>query len=339
VAAARQDDGMPPAGEAARATAGIGRSGGGPGAPGEGPARPRLLAVDALRGAALVAMIVYHAAWDLSFLGLIATDVATHLAWAAFARAIAASFLLLVGVSLVLARRAGATPGRALRRIAVIAAAAAAVSAATFAFLPGQGVYFGILHSIALSSLLGLALHRLPGWALAAAVPAVLAAPLLFASPLFDSPWWYWLGLSTEVPPAPDYVPLLPWFAAVLAGMAIGRTLPEPVPRPAPWPARALAAMGRRSLAIYLLHQPVLLGLLSGWLWLVPADETAFLRRDCDAAGWSAAACDAFVGCMVRRLDDGEAPLLGPRAKPPDAADAPRWDAAVAACRAAAEGR
>jgi uncharacterized membrane protein len=299
----------------------------------------RLAAVDALRGAALVAMIVYHAAWDLSFLGFITTDVATHPGWAGFARTIAAAFLLLVGVSLVLARRAGATLRRVLRRIFIIAAAAAAVSAATYAFLPGQGVYFGILHCIALSSLLGTALHRLPTWLLAAAVPAVLVLPWLFASPAFDAPWWYWLGLSTEVPPAPDYVPLLPWFAAVLAGMAIGRALPEPAPRTAPLPIRALAAMGRRSLAIYLLHQPVLLGLLFAWLWLVPPDGTAFLRLDCDAAGWSRAACDDYVGCMQRRLGEGDAPLLGPRAKPLDAADAPRWDAAVEACRAEAEAR
>lgn len=301
----------------------------------------RLAAVDALRGAALVAMIVYHAAWDLSFLGFIATDVATHPGWAAFARIIAASFLLLVGISLVLAQRAGATPRRVLRRIGVIAAAAAGVSAATYAFLPRQGVYFGILHCIALSSLIGTALHRLPTWLLAAAVPVLLPLPWLFASPLFDAPWWYWLGLSTEVPPAPDYVPLLPWFAAVLAGMAIGRALPEPEPAPraAPLPVRTLAAMGRRSLAIYLLHQPVLLGLLFGWLWLVPPDDTAFLRLECDAAGWSGAACDAYVGCMQRRLGEGDAPLLGPRAKPPDAADAPRWDAAVEACRAEAEVR
>jgi uncharacterized membrane protein len=329
---------VPPAEDPASAAAGIGQDGGRPRAPRDAPGRPRLVAVDALRGAALVAMIVYHAAWDLSFLGLIATDVATHPGWAAFARAIAASFLLLVGVSLVLARRAGGTTGRALRRIAVIAAAAALVSAATYGFLPGQGVFFGILHCIALSSLLGLALHRLPSPALAALVPVALALPWLFASPLFDSPWWYWLGLSTEVPPAPDYVPLLPWFAAVPAGMAIGRALPDAAPSPAPLPVRALAAMGRRSLAIYLLHQPVLLGILFGWLWLVPPDEAAFLRLDCDAAGWSGAACDAYVACMRRQLGEGEAPLLGPRAKPPDAADAPRWDAAMAACRAEAGG-
>ena len=174
----------------------------------------RLAAVDALRGAALVAMIVYHAAWDLSFLGFITTNVATHPGWATFARVIAASFLLLVGVSLVLAHRAGAATRRVLRRIGIIAVAAAAVSAATYAFLPGQGVYFGILHCIALSSLIGMALHRLPTWLLAAAVPVVLALPWLFASPLFDAPWWYWLGLSTAVPTAPDYVPLLPWFVA-----------------------------------------------------------------------------------------------------------------------------
>lgn len=301
----------------------------------------RLAAVDALRGAALVAMISYHAAWDLSFLGFIATDVATHPGWSTFARVIAASFLLLVGVSLVLAERAGTTPRRALRRIGVIAAAAAAVSAATYAFLPGQGVYFGILHCIALSSLIGLALRRLPGWLLAAAAPFVLAAPWLLASPAFDAPWWYWLGLSTEVPHAPDYVPLLPWFAAVLAGMAIGRALPAtPAPRGAPpLPVRALAAMGRRSLAIYLLHQPVLLGLLFGWLWLTPPDDTALLRAECEAAGWDKPACDAFIRCMVRRLGAGDSPLLGPQARPPEAEDGRRWDAAAEACRIEALGR
>jgi hypothetical protein len=64
-------------------------------------------------------------------------------------------------------------------------------------------------------------------------------------------------------------VPLLPWSAAVLAGMAIGRWLPAPRGAAAPSPAVALLAVaGRHSLVIYLLHQPVLLGLLFGVVWL-----------------------------------------------------------------------
>ena len=65
----------------------------------------RIEAVDAARGAALLAMAIYHFSWDLSFFQLIATPVATDPAWKWFARAIAGSFLFLVGVSLVLGHR------------------------------------------------------------------------------------------------------------------------------------------------------------------------------------------------------------------------------------------
>lgn len=230
---------------------------------------PRLLGLDVARGAALVAMIAYHVAWDLSLLGLIPVDVALAPGWRHVAQGIAACFLLIAGISLSLAARAGVALWRSLRRIGVLTAAAGVVSAATYAVFPGQGVYFGILHCIALASLLALPLRRAPAPLLLALAVLVLLAPLLWTSSWFDSWAWYWLGLSPSVPPAPDYVPLLPWSAAVLAGMAIGRWLPAPRRVAAPSPAVALlAAAGRRSLVIYLLHQPVLLGLLFGVAWL-----------------------------------------------------------------------
>jgi uncharacterized membrane protein len=272
---------------------------------------PRLVVVDALRGAALLAMIVYHAAWDLSFLGLIATDVATDPGWRLFAQAIAASFLLLVGTSLSLAERAGVGLPRMLRRVAVIAAAAALVSGATYAVLPGQGVYFGILHCIALASLVGIALRRAPWPLLLGLAVLALALPGVAAGPAFNSPAWYWLGLSTAVPPAPDYVPLLPWLAAVLLGMVAGRAVPWPAAS-GRQPGRTLSALavaGRHSLAIYLLHQPVLLGLLLAAMPLLgPArpqaerDWKPAWRADCLAEGRSPSACDAELACLAAAL-------------------------------------
>ncbi|MCS6932862.1 MAG: DUF1624 domain-containing protein [Acetobacteraceae bacterium] len=272
---------------------------------------PRLPGLDALRGVALLAMVAYHAAWDLSFLGLIATDVAADPAWRRFAQSVAAAFLLIAGISLALASRAGTELKRMLRRVGVIAAAAAAVSAATYAVLPGQGVYFGILHCIALASLIGIALRRAPAWLLLGLAGLALVLPHFAAGPGFDAPAWYWLGLSTTVPPAPDYVPLLPWCAAVLCGMAIGRALPFPRPPGAP-PAvavRLLAAAGRRSLAIYLLHQPILLGVLLAAMPLVgswrqpPAwDWAAAWRAGCIGAGRASSDCESELACLVKTL-------------------------------------
>ena len=61
----------------------------------------RIPLVDVLRGVALAAMAVYHFAWDLSFFSLADFGVTENPLWIAFARAIAGSFLALVGVGLV----------------------------------------------------------------------------------------------------------------------------------------------------------------------------------------------------------------------------------------------
>src|SRR5687768_1672935 len=82
---------------------------------------PRLPLIDAARGAAILAMVVYHFSWDLRFFGFIAADVAGGLGWRVFARLIAGAFLFLVGVSLVLATQGGFDRARYLRRLGIIA--------------------------------------------------------------------------------------------------------------------------------------------------------------------------------------------------------------------------
>jgi uncharacterized membrane protein len=280
--------------------------------------RERWPAIDLARGAAIAAMVVYHLAWDLSFVRLIAIDIVGHPAWQFLARAIAASFLTLVGIGLVLAHGEHVRWRSFLRRLAIIAGAALAITAATRLAMPGQYIFFGILHCIAVSSVLALPFLRAPLAVLAAAAALCFAAPALFVAPTLDTPPLDWLGLGSRLPATNDYVPIFPWFAFVLLGIAAGRLLRRVGGKPpltvGPWRnpiGRALAWAGRRSLIIYLVHQPLLLGALLMLVQVIgprPAAEEAFFKRDCEAScaasGADEATCVAGCACAVGALKE-----------------------------------
>src|SRR5687768_2293055 len=96
----------------------------------------RIELVDLARGIALLAMFVYHFAYDLAHFRLIGVDVVNDPGWRAFARLIAGSFLAIVGFSLVLATRRGFNREAYLRRLVLVACAAALVSIVTWFALP-----------------------------------------------------------------------------------------------------------------------------------------------------------------------------------------------------------
>jgi uncharacterized membrane protein len=232
----------------------------------------RISLVDVLRGAALAAMVVYHFSWDLELLDLAPLNVTGNPLWVTFAWMIAGSFLALTGVSLVLAHRERLNAWSFSRRLTMIAAAAGAITLASWYFEPGGIILFGILHCIAASSILGLAFLRTPMPVVLITAAACFAAPVLLTSPSFNAAGWLWLGLASEPRPSNDYVPLLPWFGMVLIGIAGARVALARASK-AEWArwqprsavSRVLALAGRHSLAVYLMHQPVLLGAL----WLV----------------------------------------------------------------------
>jgi uncharacterized membrane protein len=235
------------------------------------PRPSRIVALDVARSAALLGMGVFHFTWDLEFFGHVTPGTTLQGGWAIFARLVASSFLFLVGVSLVLAHGEGIRARSFLRRLAMIAGAACAITAATAYAVPHAFIFFGMLHAIAVASVLGLAFLRAPVWLILGASLAVWFLPGFASSPAFDTRWLAWTGLAATPPASFDFVPVAPWFAATLAGIAAARladgaglwTRLRAIP---PGPIlRALAWPGRHSLAVYLLHQPVLLG----FLWLV----------------------------------------------------------------------
>ncbi|HBF28782.1 DUF1624 domain-containing protein [Rhizobium sp.] len=282
---------------------------------------PRIGMLDSLRGFALVAMASYHFTWDLEFFGYIEPGTAETGPWRLYARCIASTFLFLVGFSLVLAHGRGIRWQAFVKRFAQIAVAAALISGVTY-FVMGNGwIFFGILHGIALMSLLALAFLRLPVIITALAALASLALPFYAQSPLFDHPMLWWVGLSETIPRSNDYVPLFPWFAAVLFGIVAARLsirfgLHEKLAA-MPQGPRLLALGGRHSMAFYLIHQPVLISLvyLASLIAPPPPPDRALeygrsCQQSCEAGGSEAGFCTRFCGCTLDKLQTGN--LLQP---------------------------
>jgi uncharacterized membrane protein len=278
---------------------------------------PRIPLIDQLRGIALIAMAVYHFTWDLSFFGYIAPETATTGGWRLFARVIAGSFLFLVGFSLVLGHVQGFRPRAFLIRLGKLGLAAALISVATWFAFPQTFIFFGILHAIAAASLLGLLFVRLPVVVTLLMAAAAVAAPLYLRAAIFDHPALWWVGLSVNIPRSNDYVPLLPWFAPVLLGIALARLfVASPLPErlagfgaaTKTWWKTLLEKAGRHSLAIYLIHQPLLIALVYVASLVVPApaaDPAVEYTRSCASACGSerdGAFCQRFCGCTLDRL-------------------------------------
>lgn len=225
----------------------------------------RIVGLDALRGIAIVAMIAYHFCFDLRWFGVARFDLEHDVAWIAARSAILGTFLLVAGASLALAARRDDFARGFARHVAIISAAALLVSVASYAAFPATFIWFGVLHAIAVSLLLAFPLARRPRIAAALGAVVVLAGVAL-SHPAFDTRALGWLGFMTHKPATEDYVPLAPWSGLLLIGIAFGAALaqaPEPLAPLARGP-RVLPWLGRHSLLVYLVHQPILVALL--WL-------------------------------------------------------------------------
>jgi len=223
---------------------------------------PRVEGLDALRGVAIVAMVVYHFCFDLRYFGVARWDFEHDIRWLAARTLILSSFLLIAGISAALARRDPAADARWPRHVAVIGGAALLVTAASAIMFPRSFIWFGVLHAIALSLLLARLLIDRPRAALAAGV-IVIAAGVMLSSQHFDNRMLGWLGFMTGKPMTEDYVPLFPWSGVLFLGIAAGHALVASnfaMLAPLARMPRALRFLGRHSLAVYLVHQPLLLG-------------------------------------------------------------------------------
>lgn len=276
--------------------------------------RGRIWAIDALRGFALIAMATYHFSWDLEYFGYLDPGTVGTGGFKLYARMIASSFLFLAGIGLVLGHYPVFKPRPFAIRFAKIAAAALLITIATWFAFPDSFIFFGILHSIAAASLIGLLFLRLPAVVTLVAAAAAFAAPLYLRSAAFDTPALWWVGLSQTLPRSNDYVPLLPWLAPFLAGIAMARIAlgfgwfeKLRSDGSARWKT-VLTTAGRHSLIIYLVHQPLLFALVYAYSLGFPAakpDPVETYQNNCVAScslQENAALCTTFCGCTLDKL-------------------------------------
>lgn len=233
----------------------------------DAPSAHRVASIDALRATALIAMIAYHFCFDLRHFRIIAPDFEHDPFWLTARAIILSSFLLLAGVSLVLADARKASSVQFWRHVGMIAGCAVLVSATTYFMFPVTFIWFGVLHAIAVSLVLARPLVRFPRAALVIGL-FVIAVGVTYSNSAFNQFALGWIGFITVKPYTDDYVPLFPWAGVLLCGIALGHALVRnrfAILSSLAIPPRWLAWLGRHTLAIYMLHQPILFGAL----WLI----------------------------------------------------------------------
>lgn len=230
----------------------------------------RFWEVDALRGMAVLAMIFFHFMWDLQFFELTHINVYS-VPWQLFARAVGSTFMFVMGVSLMLDAskyngRLQQIWRRNLKRGMKVFGAGMLVTVVTLLAVGDEFVRFGILHLAGVSVILATPFLRCSARSSLRTGIALIAAGWLAGGISVPFPWLIPLGVRQVGVRMVDYYPLLPWFGVVLLGTAFGKyaypkkqrriSLPDWRNRK---PVRLLQYLGKHSLAIYLIHQPLLI--------------------------------------------------------------------------------
>lgn len=228
--------------------------------------KPRFVAIDVLRGFAILLMFIYHFSFDLNYFNFIHQDFYNAPAWKLFRTIIVSLFLVLVGFSLHLATRNGIRWHRYFRRLGLLVFYSALVSLGSWYMFPNSMIFFGILHFIAVISVLGLFFTRFYWTNLVTGV-SILIFSSLFSHPFFDQGTWQWVGFMTHLPVTEDYAPLFPWSGVVLTGIFIGKLVDRKFQTLLHWQnnsfvVRVLSFGGRHSIHIYMIHQPLFIGML-----------------------------------------------------------------------------
>ena len=238
--------------------------------------RPRFQILDLLRGFLFLNMAAYHCLYDWVFLfGQPCAFLQSQYAYL-WQQLICSGFILLAGCCCTLSRQP-AKHGLQILGCGLV------ITAVTWLIIPQERILFGILHFTGLSYLLtGLlkpVFRSLPAW------PMLLLSALLFIvtkgiyygylgilhyalwqlpAQCYQSAWLFPLGLPSASFFSGDYFPLIPWFFLFLAGYWGGPLLLQSklFANIQHWQLPILNWIGRHTLALYMLHQPVIYGFL-----------------------------------------------------------------------------
>ena len=234
----------------------------------------RLWEIDFLRGIAIVMMIVFHFFYDLNFFNIYEIDLHSG-PFPLFLYPIGTTFLLLVGISLSLSySRIKDNENRKqlqlkfILRGSKIFGLGLLITLVTWIYLQDGFIVFGILHCIGLSIIIAYPFLQFKIRNLIIGV-LLVSVGVYLKTLTFDFGWLFWLGFRPSQFYTVDYFPILPWFGVILIGIFIGNNL---------YPAhqrrfklkdmsqfkliRFFCFLGRHSLIIYCVHQPIIIVML-----------------------------------------------------------------------------
>lgn len=225
-----------------------------------GAKKNRIEALDAVRGICIILMVVYHGAFDLIEFGFLDARLIYNGLVIFLQFVFSSMFILISGISSNFSHSN-------VKRGFIALGAAVLVSAATY--FAGALVRFGILHFLGCAMVFyGLTSRfwdRIPRYVAPILYIALFALFWKLTQGRFDLPYLGWLGFPAKDYSSADYYPILPWIFMFLLGTWLGkpvkqRRLPERF-----YTVRipVLPVIGRWSLVIYLVHQPVMYGLVT----------------------------------------------------------------------------
>lgn len=230
----------------------------------------RFWEIDFLRGVAIVMMIIFHIVFDMTFFGV--RDFAVNgIYWRVFARLTAIIFLLLVGISLTLSysrflkiKQTKPQFKKYLKRGGTVFIYGILITIFTL-FLIGEAyVRFGILHLIGISIIFAYPFLKYKYFNFVLGI-LIISLGIILRNYAFDFDWLLWLGFIPKNLYTVDYFPLFPWFGVVLIGVFLGNMLYPGYNSLIVLPDyskniffRSFSFLGKNSLLIYLIHQPII---------------------------------------------------------------------------------
>lgn len=233
----------------------------------------RYLWIDRLRGFTLISMIGYHLSWDLhNLFGVSLPFMGTTFSHV-WQQSICWSFILLSGYCLSLGKKT-------YRHGVILLACAVLIRLVTAVAEPDETVRYGVLFLLGISSILA-GLLRKPLEKIPAAFGLVLMLVLFFLTfdfrlgylgyesihlfkmptALYQSSALAWLGFPNRAFHSGDYFPVFPWLFLFLAGFYLSRIFPPNPLKKSRAAGGFLSFLGRHSLIIYMIHQPLIYGL------------------------------------------------------------------------------
>jgi uncharacterized membrane protein len=240
----------------------------------ESTTKHRLWEIDTFRGLAIIFMIFFHILFDLAFLNVASFDIYYSLS-GVFPYLVGGLFIFIVGISLTLSYSAveqnldtREKHRKFLLRGVKIFGIGLIITLVSWLYLAHGAIYFGVLHCIGLSIILAYPFIKRHQIALPLGL-IILILGLLFRQITVGYPWLLWLGIRPDVFYTLDYYPLFPWLGVLLLGVYIGKVLYPNGTRKfnlpdlsKKIPISSVRFIGQHSLLIYLIHQPIVIGII-----------------------------------------------------------------------------